>query len=190
LARINFGNLSPESFDAMLSWLDPYRERAGHIYEEIRQRLIKLLVRRGCDLAVAEELTDEAIDRVCRKVPAVAPTYSGDPASYFYRFAINVHLEYLKRQRGRPKTLPPPDQVESVERMHDCLEECLAPLEPDNRGLLIEYYRYEKRAKIECHDRMAAERGISKNTLRNRVFKMKRELKVCVEECLNRNRDD
>ena len=53
--------LTQELFDTLLDWLDPDRERAGHRYETIRLRLIKIFTSRGCP--EAEELADETINR-------------------------------------------------------------------------------------------------------------------------------
>ena len=48
--------LSQESFDKLLAWLDPNREKAGIKYEQIRYRLIKIFAGRGS--ADAEDLAD------------------------------------------------------------------------------------------------------------------------------------
>jgi hypothetical protein len=39
--------LTQELFDPLLDWLDPDRERAGHKYETIRLKLIKIFTSRG-----------------------------------------------------------------------------------------------------------------------------------------------
>ncbi|HSO75349.1 MAG TPA: hypothetical protein VLU47_10975, partial [Blastocatellia bacterium] len=117
--------LSQEAFDSCLAWLDPDRERAGEKYEEIRSKLIKIFAHRGCP--IAEELTDEAINRVSRRVPDIAGTYVGDPALYFYGVAHKVYLEHVKK-RPEPKPLPPPEPTEEVERNYECLERCMEEL--------------------------------------------------------------
>ena len=89
-----------ENFEHLLEWLDPDRERAGARYEEIRRALIKIFAGRGC--AEPEDLADETLRRVCRKVRTLAPTYVGDPACYFYGVAQNVHLESLRGRGGGP----------------------------------------------------------------------------------------
>ncbi|HVS20925.1 MAG TPA: hypothetical protein VHD88_03710 [Pyrinomonadaceae bacterium] len=58
--------LQQEDFGRLLVWLDPDPERVGAIYERIRWRLIAILASRGC--ALAEELADETIDRVARRL--------------------------------------------------------------------------------------------------------------------------
>ena len=41
-------DLNQEAFDELLAWLNPDRERAGRKYEDIRQRLIRIFMHRGC----------------------------------------------------------------------------------------------------------------------------------------------
>ena len=97
--------LTQESFNQLLAWLSPSRDQAGRKYEEIRFRLIKILTCRGC--LVPEDLADETINRVAKKVPEIAATYVGDPALYFFGVANNVHLEFLRR---KPDPVPPQPQ--------------------------------------------------------------------------------
>src|SRR5437588_12341826 len=85
--------LCREDFDRLLFWLDPDAERAGVVYEKIRCRLIAILASRGCP--IAEELADETIDRVARRVVDIQATYVGDQAIYFLGHMNNVHHEYL-----------------------------------------------------------------------------------------------
>lgn len=73
--------LTQESFDALLAWLDPAREEAGRRYEEIRRRLIKIFTCRGC--GEPEDLADETINRVSKKLKEIESDYSGDPRSVF-----------------------------------------------------------------------------------------------------------
>ncbi|HKP37054.1 MAG TPA: hypothetical protein VJT71_09355, partial [Pyrinomonadaceae bacterium] len=58
--------LAQEDFDRLLAWLDADRERAGVIYEKIRWRLITIFAARNC--VTPEDLADETLDRVARKV--------------------------------------------------------------------------------------------------------------------------
>src|SRR5687768_18014810 len=73
--------LEPADFDRLLTWLDPDPDRAGQLYESIRWRLIAILASRGCH--IPEELADDVIDRVARRVKDIEATYTGDKAIYF-----------------------------------------------------------------------------------------------------------
>jgi DNA-directed RNA polymerase specialized sigma24 family protein len=179
---------SQEEFDALLAWLDPDRERAGAIlYEEIRCKLIKILVRRQC--YAAEELWDETTNRVSHRVQDIANTYVGDPALYFYGVAKKVYQEWLKwlkdqRMRLDAKPPPPPEPDEDVERMHDCLEKCRQELDPEEGELILKYYEKEKRAKIEHRKELADGLGITLNSLRMRVHRINAILQKCIVDCL------
>src|SRR6266852_615987 len=117
----NLQALRQEDFDRLLSWFDPDPERAGVAYERIRWRLIAMLASRGC--RVPEELADETIDRVARRVADIRAAYVGDQAHYFLGVMNNVHHEYLKRPI-MPRPPEPDDNVETKERTDRCLEKC------------------------------------------------------------------
>jgi DNA-directed RNA polymerase specialized sigma24 family protein len=173
--------LQQEDFDRLLSWLDSDPERAGLTYERIRWRLIAILASRGC--TVPEELADETIDRVARRVADIQDTYVGDKAIYFLGVMNNVHHEFLKR----PKILKPPDVVDDVEvkeRTHLCLDKCLDKLTPNSSRMIKHYYTADKRAKIDLRQALAMEFGVSLNTLRVRALRIREKLQACVEQCL------
>jgi len=174
--------LTQEDFDRLLAWLDPERERAGQRYEEIRLRLIKLFACRGC--GEADLLADETINRVARKLPEVAGTYTGDPALYFCGVAHRVHLEYLRRRPPAPAPVARP--AEEVEREYACLESCMRELTPDSRELVLQYYMEEKQVKIDHRKELARRLGIAINALRLRAFRIRAALQQCVEDCLEK----
>ncbi len=118
--------ITQDSFERLLDWLDADREQAGRKYESIRSRLILIFYQRGCHLA--EELADETIDRVARKTANLLGNYRGEPALYFYGVAKNIFLEYTRK----PKSAELPAAVtqektgsEDIEDYYQCLEECL-----------------------------------------------------------------
>ena len=173
--------LQQEDFDRLLSWLDSDPERAGLIYEKIRWRLIAILASRGC--AIAEELADEIIDRVARRVVDIRETYVGDKALYFLGAMNNVHHEYLKRPMT-PWPAEVNDDVDDKERTHLCLEKCLDKLTSNSRQMIERYYAADKRAKIDLRKRLAEECGVSLNTLRLRALRIREKLQTCIENCL------
>jgi RNA polymerase sigma factor (sigma-70 family) len=175
------------NFNELLNWLHPDREQAGRKYEDIRRRLIRIFVHRGC--ASAEDLADETIIRVVRKVREVRANFnpSDDPALYFYGVGRNIYREYLKR-RPAPTPPPPPgngtDDDDNETPEYECLEKCLGHLSPSNRELILEYYEDEQGAKIEGRKKLAERFGMALNALRIRAHRLRLELKRCVLECL------
>jgi RNA polymerase sigma factor (sigma-70 family) len=171
-----------ENFDSLLEWLDPDRARAGAKYEEVRRRLIKIFMGRAC--SSAEDLADETINRVIKKLDGIRSDFTGDQARYFYAVAHNLYLEYLHR---RPIQLPPAaDAQEStqLELQSQCLEQCLETLPEWERQLLLRYYGEGKRAKTDLRDELAKKLGISLNALRIRAFRGRVHLRNCIQRCL------
>jgi RNA polymerase sigma factor (sigma-70 family) len=168
--------------------LHPDRDHAGRKYEDIRRRLIRIFIHRGC--TAAEDLADETIVRVTRKVRDVRAEYNpgDDPALYFYGVARNVYREYLKRRPEPPPPTPPPvpapDETDDVTPQYDCLEKCLKHLTLQNRELILEYYRSEEGPKIESRKKLASRFGLALNALRIRTHRIRVELKECVQDCL------
>ncbi|HXQ37351.1 MAG TPA: hypothetical protein VN843_25300 [Anaerolineales bacterium] len=173
-------SLSQEAFDALLDWLDSDREQAGIKYEQIRSRLIKIFTGRGC--IDPEELADETINRVTRKLNDIQNEFTGDPARYFFGVANMIHMEYLRKKTPQPP--PPPPDSERAELEYRCLERCIAGLSEEDRALLLKDYGAKGRTQAERRKALAEELGISLNALRLRVFRIRVALKECIEKCI------
>ena len=174
-------DLRQEDFDRLLDWLDADREQAGLIYEKIRWRLVAILASRGC--LTPEEVADETIDRVARRVIDIQDSYEGDKAIYFLGVMNKVHHEYLRRP-SLPRLVEPDENVETKELMHLCLDQCLDRLAPYSRQLIEKYYAESKQAKIDLRQRIARELGIKATTLRLRALRIREKLQTCIEQCL------
>lgn len=182
--------LTKEALDSLLDWLTSDREQAGEIYEEIRQTLIKLFTWRG--YAAAEDLADETINRVTRKVPELIKIYSGDPALYFYGVARKLLLEQQKSGMSHPSPFPSDipapspqkDDEEKLDRELSCLEQCLKELSASSREFVLSYYRKQKQAKIDFRRDLAQQLGISSNNLRVRIHRIRAALHDCILRCL------
>lgn len=176
--------LSQEAFDALLDWLDSDREQAGMKYEEIRERLIKIFTGRGC--VDAEDLADETINRVTRRLSEIRKEFKGDPARYFFGVANMVYKEYMRRKPPQSSPFPPSDPNQ-VEIEFHCLEQCIDRLSEENRYLLLKYYGAEGRSKIDQRRELAEELGIAPNALRIRAYRIRLGLQECVEKCIARS---
>ena len=174
-------DLRQEDFDRLLDWLAADREAAGVIYEKIRWRLVAILAARGC--LVPEEIADETIDRVARRVRDIQDSYEGDKAIYFLGVMNNVHHEHLRRP-ALPHLVEPAQNVESKEQTHLCLDRCLDKLAPYSRQLIEKYYTENKQAKIDLRRRIARELGIKSTTLRLRALRIREKLQTCIQHCL------
>ena len=173
-------SLSQEDFDELLDWLDSDREQAGIKYEQIRSSLIKIFTGRGC--LDAEELADETINRVTRKIKDIKGEFRGDPALYFFGVAKMLLLEYMRRKPPQPP--PPPPDAGRAELEYRCLERCIERLSEEDRALLLREYGAKGRTQAERRKALADELGISLNALRIRVYRIRVALKECIEKCI------
>jgi len=181
--------ISPDSFDALLDWLDPDREKAAERYETIRSGLIRIFASKG--LSDAEHYTDETIDRVIKRLPELKQTYVGDPARYFHGVARNVLLEYGRRKEVSTDVVPQRQINESARSdTHECLSKCLKLLPRDKHEFILDYHLYQGQAKILHHREMAHELRISEGALRTRAHHLRVNLEKCVVRCIAQSRQN
>jgi len=179
------GGLTPAEFEAFLARLAPDRDKAGALYEDIRRRLVRLFALRHYE--TPEDLADEAIDRVARRLPGMEIRTS--PFAYVCGVAHHVAQEMLRqRQRERRAFLvaaalatPSPEPDFDAER-RSCLELCLQRLPGDQRRLILDYHQGNDR--IHRRQILAHQRGISPNALRIRAHRIRRDLEDCCARCL------
>jgi RNA polymerase sigma factor (sigma-70 family) len=181
--------MTRENLVMLLSWLDPLEEIAAEKHEKIRRRLIRVFAGRGCH--EPEELADQTINRVMLKVSLIKDTYIGEPALYFYGVADKIYLEWLRKQKKggfvELKETGSKDEPESDEE-YDCLENCLDKLPADQRKLIVEYYSFEKKTKIEHHKKLAEKLGISVNALQTKTCRIRAVLRKCIFKALSREK--
>ncbi len=187
--------LTPEGFDALLTQLNPDRDRAGEIYETIRRKLVRLFEWRGC--GSPEDLTDETINRVARRLAEGVELRSPDPYGYFCGVAHLVYKEVMRRAAREQRVIaegggwPPAsfeDGGESSDRRLDCLRRCLGQLTPDQRDLVLRYHQSKNEPgenNIRIRQKLADEAGIPMNALRIRVHRLRKKLETCVHACLS-----
>ena len=89
----NARSLTQEAFASFLSWLSADHDQAARQYLEIRLKLVKFFVRKGC--AHAEELADRTLDRAASIVLADPAKYSS-PIGLCCGVARKVWLENLR----------------------------------------------------------------------------------------------
>ncbi len=178
--------LTAEGFERFLSALSSDRDAAGEQYELVRLKLVRYFELRMCPNP--DDLADEAIDRVARRLAEGERFTSPEIMRYVYGVARNVLLESWKTQTRRQKSLAavPPLEAEStdLENQARCLRECLDATPANNRDLLLQYYRDVGIAKIHRRAALAKQLGIPVNALRIRIHRLKGELQRCVENCM------
>ena len=182
--------LSSAAFRRLLEWLDEGADSGGQKYLEMRGRLIAFFDRKNCLLP--EELADETLNRVARRLEETGEIETETPAKYCYITARFVFLESL---RGKEKQNVPLDESlnqraavetgekEEKEKMLVCLEDCTGKLDAQNREIILGYYVGEERTKIENRRAIAARLEISVNALSIRACRIRDKLETCVKKC-------
>jgi RNA polymerase sigma factor (sigma-70 family) len=187
--------ITTESFGDFLAWLDGGADSEGESYLMMRKRLVAYFDRRNC--INPEELADESLNRVARRLAEEGGIESDSPAKYCYTVARFVLLEYFRSAKPREVSLESAPQIrqygishsaeaedgQSREKLLDCLEKCAEKLEEKQRDLIFGYYSGERRTKIENRKRTADALGISVNALSIRACRIREKLEVCVKRC-------
>lgn len=183
-------DLSPENFERFMNWLHPSRDEAGQKYQKIRALLIKKFQSQGC--STSETLADATIDRTAKTLtPEKIAKWVGEHKErYFYRVAYYILLE--EKDKGLLEMQMPdgfeatnPDEDEDLEPKLSCLQTCLRGLTDDKRNLIEKYYRGRKAMKIRNREELARDLKLNLPGLRVRALRIRRDLKKCIERCLN-----
>ena len=191
--------LSQYVFDRLLEWLDDGTESHGERYLEMRRRLVSYFDRRN--RPAADELADETLNRVARTLEQGGVIATRPPARYCYIIAKFVLFEDLRRERrhvaldettinvDRRSFLADLAEDDALrEQRLDCLDRCLELLEPEQRKLIVEYYRDTGRQKIERRRALADRLGISMNALAIRASRIRDTLLTYMTERRNARR--
>ena len=180
----------------MLEVLDPDRDRAGEKYEAIRRKLLRFFEWRHAP--DPEDLADDVIDRVGRRLAEGEHIQAADASAYFLGVARNVLREsWARRPAPEPLTEedaarlagdPQADDEESArqEAWASCLERCLERLPVESQELVLLYHQDQQRARIDGRRELARRLGIGLNALRIRIFRLRAVLEACVRACVSR----
>lgn len=189
--------LTPDSFAALLAWLDDGVDSNGERYIDVRRRLASYFDRRN--RPAADDLADKTLTRVAITLAQDGVIATRPPARFCFAVARYVLLEDLRRDRR----LVPFDESRATDspggtghagaaerdaREHrlDCLDACLQNLKPDQRELIVEYYTESRQKKIQRRRELAMRLGISMNALAIRAWRIREGLMTCVRECGDR----
>jgi DNA-directed RNA polymerase specialized sigma24 family protein len=197
----------------LLAWLDEGGDSGGQAYLQMRRRLVLYFQRKRC--LTPDDLADETLNRVTRRLEEEGRISDATPARYCYIVAKFVLLEHLRDPEVRHKRdvdvserardpmpasgalgAPGASGVSGVsgesaaageashdERLLECLDRCLSTLPPDDRTLILDYYRHEQGARIERRRHLAASLGLTANALAIRACRLRDKLERCVRGC-------
>jgi DNA-directed RNA polymerase specialized sigma24 family protein len=189
--------LTPLAFRRLLDWLDEGADSDGRRYLEMRRRLASYFDRKNCP--TPDELADETLNRVARRLEEEGVIETDAPAHYCYIVARFVFMEHLRgaqkagalanelRQRPRAGGLAASaadDERKLKEQRLNCLEQCLSKLESASREIITRYYVGKARVKIDHRRALAEELGITVNALSIRACRIRDKLEACVRQCV------
>jgi DNA-directed RNA polymerase specialized sigma24 family protein len=186
--------LTPRAFEQLLKWLDEGKDSDGQKYVEMRSRLVAYFDRKNC--RAPDDLADETLNRVGRRLEEEGVIKSELPAKYCYIVARFVFMESLRatqkdnalRQEIRPQSYDNgfalSEAAEKQERMLTCLDQCTGKLDSGKREIILQYYSGKERLKIERRRALSESLGITVNALSIRACRIRDKLEACVKQCL------
>lgn len=193
--------ITRQSFDQLLSLFNEDKTAAGREYMVLRGKLVVFFENRNC--AYPEDYADETIFRVVKRLSEGEVIHTDSPAKYFLGIAYNLLKEYWRKLEASPQVLDdlPPDRQPALdpkriearmeeqderERYLERLNQCLSEFSPENRELVLEYYRDDGEGGIEKRKSLAEKLGIQLNNLRIRVHRLREKLESCVRQGLEK----
>jgi DNA-directed RNA polymerase specialized sigma24 family protein len=194
--------LTSGAFQRLLDWLDEGASSDGQKYLEMRRRLVAYFDRKNCPMP--DELADETLNRVARRLEEEGAIETDAPARYCYIVARFVFMEHLRetrkdnalandlRRQSHAAALSAPetdDERKLKEQRLNCLERCLNKLESASREVIARYYVGTARVKIERRRALAEELGVTMNALSIRACRIRDKLEACVRECVGAGGD-
>jgi len=178
------------AFDRLLAWLDEGTTSRGERYLEMRGRLVEYFGRRDCHSP--EDLADETLNRVARRLEETGSIDDVVPARYCYIVAKFVFLESLRDPRrmelaaegDEAVVLEVADERAENERTFACLERCLHSSSAADRALILDYYETTSGSARANRRQLAEKLGITANSLAIRACRIRSRLEACVRACV------
>src|SRR5262245_8661224 len=155
----------------------------------MHRRLRAYFARKGC--ATPDDLADETLTRVARRLDEEGSITGVTPAHYCYITARFVLLEHLRSpERGRrPLTADvrqPTARADEDTREQDLvrLERCLDGLDPRDRELILAYYAGDRSGRAAARRNLAVTLGLSANALTIRASRLRERLREMFRDLL------
>ncbi len=189
----------------LLRWLSPDEEQAAQRYERLRGKLLELFARRGVPSCVREELADETLDRVGRKLANGEAIQNPEPMAYVHGVARHVLSEYWRKQKQQVRSevlfesLSPRDKAalesgrqqweeqQEKERWLECLDEFLKSLPPEDESLLRACHQDAPQRQADNRRAAAHKLGLAESSLRAQLHRIRQTLERKVRACVERH---
>lgn len=177
-------------FSRLLTLLDAEPEIASARYIELREKLVRILLWKGCPEVAADSLADSVLDRIAVKLDAGEAV--SDLAAYASGVLRFVWLEYLRKSKevasgdDLPEIAVNDEIADDPDNRLACLRSCMVEIcrgAVDQR-LIVGYYDTTANEKNKEARRMLAEDlGLSATALRVRACRLRDKLETCINDC-------
>jgi len=183
--------LTATAFELLLARLNADPSKAAELYEELRLKLTKRFVWKGCLESQADALSDETLDRVAAKLAQGIEVKSLN--AYACEVSRFVWLEYQRKNKEEgvgdnlPDVAAPVEFFDEPNERYTCLKKCLPEVASDeaDRQLIIGYYDVPAGEKNKDWRKDLAERlGLTMNTLKVKACRLRDRLEKCINECV------
>jgi DNA-directed RNA polymerase specialized sigma24 family protein len=170
-------DINEESFNNLLARLEPDLSDSTARYKKLRLKLTKFFQWKRCD--DPEGLADETVARIIKNTIEGKEIYADNPYVYIFAVAKYVFNEYVRKEIKNKELLGNFSEPQIVSSdWEDCRIQCLQKLPPGNLQFLNEYFLGEKSSQ-----ELADELKISINALRIKIYRLKKDLEACYEDC-------
>ena len=142
-------------------------------------------------------MTDTVFDRITKKILAGeqiqnVSAYATTVAQFVFKEDCRKRARLFQSIEDSPgvkdfiaaNSLTEPNETDDVR--FDCLDKCLAEFSDADRHLIIAYYDTDERTMIATRKHLADASGISLNTLRIRVCRLKAKPEDCTKDCCHK----
>ncbi len=186
-------NLPDNAFQLLLARLDADEASAAAKYEELRLKLSKFFVWKGCPESNSDTLADGTLDRVAAKL--AQGTEIKSIKAYTCETGRYIWLEYRRKNKEdnfgeeTPEIPVFPDFPEDPDVRIACLRSCLVEVSSNDsdRMLILGYYDTENVAKIKDQRKTLAEKlGLTANTLKVKASRLRDRLEKCINDCVRK----
>ncbi len=171
--------LDAPAFAALLRALSGDSQQAAREYERLRAKLQRYFAMHG--LAHPLEASDEALNRLAKRLSEGERLVSLE--AYLAGIARLVMLEARHKARREQQMLIRlviPESPGEDDPLLPALESALAELPEAAREMMARYYLGRGRERTRAREAIAQELGLSANTLRNRMLRLRRRLEQAV----------
>jgi DNA-directed RNA polymerase specialized sigma24 family protein len=177
-------DLEARRLQTLLERLRADSASGGFGYEQLRRRLILFFRQR--EPIDAETLADEALDRLARRLDEGVQI--NHPAPYAFGIAKMMLFEANARRLRQEARFDEPENSPAMIDDDDvidpalvlALRTCLRSMGRRGSELMLAYYRDDDARRIKTRRNLAEKLGVTVNTLRNRVLRLRTALEACV----------